>query len=301
VSVAVAAVLDAGLREPPDRWHPVMWMGRWLAFAGARLPSAPAGRAIVAGGAAWTAGAVATAVAAAVADRALSRLPAVLALMGRGTLLWTLLSRRLLLDEVAGVEDGLERSLADGRAAVGRLVSRDVTDADAGMVRGAAIESLAENLSDSVIAPIWWYLAGGLPAAAVYRYANTADACWGYRDDRWRWAGRVAARVDDVANLVPARLTGLLLAGRRVTCRPGGWRQLRREAACTASPNAGWPMAATALRLGITLDKPGAYSLCADGREATPADTGQALRRCAAVSAAVLTVAAVWEVATCRR
>ena len=81
-------------------------------------------------------------------------------------------------------------------------------------MRGAAIESLAENLSDSVVAPLLWYVVAGLPGAALYRFANTADACWGYRSPRWRYAGTVAARADDALNLVPARLTALLLGAR---------------------------------------------------------------------------------------
>ena len=137
-------------------------------------------------------------------------------------------------------------------------------------MRGAALESLAENLSDSVVAPLLWYVVAGLPGAALYRYANTADACWGYRTPRWEHAGRVAARFDDVMNLVPARITALLLTV------PDG--RLRGEAHRTASPNAGWPMAALALRLDVRLSKRDHYELNPTGAEPAPQDVTAALR-----------------------
>ena len=177
-----------------------------------------------------------------------------------------LLAWRMLRDEVLAVEAALEVSLAAGRERLSWLVSRDVAQLSASEVRESAIESLAENLNDSVVAPIFWFVLLGLPGAALYRFANTADAMWGYRGLRngrnWEWAGKWAARADDVLSWVPARLTALLLrgAGQRVPVAA-----LRREAAGTPSPNSGWPMAAMALRLGVRLRKPGVYALNASG------------------------------------
>ncbi|TFU15361.1 CobD/CbiB family cobalamin biosynthesis protein, partial [Thermus tengchongensis] len=114
-------------------------------------------------------------------------------------------------------------------------------------------ESLSENLSDSVLAPLLYYALFGLAGAALYRYANTADAMWGYPAHELR--GAFAARADDLLNLLPARLTGLLL------CPPRLWPRLLQEARKTPSPNAGFPMAALALRLGVRLRKRGAYAL----------------------------------------
>jgi adenosylcobinamide-phosphate synthase len=148
-----------------------------------------------------------------------------------------------------------------------------VQHADEEQVRAAAIESLAENASDGLTGPLTWFVVAGIPGAAAYRFINTADAMWGYRNDRWRHAGWTAARADDLANVVPARLSGLALAVPGVPLR-----DRRQEAVRTPSPNAGWPMAATALRLGIRCAKPGTYVLHADGRPPATADTAAAIR-----------------------
>lgn len=137
-----------------------------------------------------------------------------------GVLLKPLLSWRMLKDEVLAVESALQQSLPAGRERLSWLVSRDTTQLDAATVRESAIETLAENLSDSVIAPLFWFIVAGLPGAAVHRLANTADAMWGYPgwrghgDQRrhWQWAGKWAARADDVLNWIPARITAAWLA-----------------------------------------------------------------------------------------
>lgn len=268
VAVAVAVALDLTLREPPLAVHPVRLMGRLLARLERLVPATPPPQARRRGALAWTAGLGVTVAGAVVVDQLARRAPWPWADALRGVALWPLLSLRLLLDEVAAVEEALGRSLEDGRATVARIVSRDVSAADEEQVRAAALESLAENTSDSFVAPLLWFVAGGLPAAAAYRYSNTADAMWGYRDARWRDAGRAAARADDLANLLPARVTGMALAAPAVPLR-----RLRAEAGRTPSPNAGWPMAALALRLRIRCAKPGVYVLNAAGRPPTAADT----------------------------
>jgi adenosylcobinamide-phosphate synthase len=289
VAVAVAMGLDRLLREPPARLHPVVWAGAYLERSGrvllrTRRPTAG----LVAGAAAWAVGVVVATGAGAAAESVARRLPTSARPLARGVALWPLLALEGLLREVRAVE-AAAGSLPAARLAVGRLVSRPVGDLDAAGVRQAALESLAENLSDSVVAPLCWYAVGGLPAAAAYRFVNTADAVWGYRHP-WGPRGTCAARMDDLANLVPARLTGLLLAGRRVP--PAA---LAREARATESPNAGWPMAALALRLGVRLAKRGSYVLNPDGRPPEAADAADALRLVAArgrLAGAVLAVAA---------
>ena len=286
-AVLVAGVLDATVREPPLRLHPVRAIGRYQDRASAVVPSQPPRRAVLAGGLAWGTGAAVSLLAAAAVERVVRDAPPGRRALVLGVALWPLLSGRMLLDEVRAVDHALTVDLDAGRTAVARIVSRDVDGLSESEVRQAALESLAENLSDSVVAPLFWYACGGLPAAALYRFANTADATWGYRTPRWRHAGTVAARADDLFNLVPARLTGVALAG------PGSSRRLRREARRTPSPNAGWPMAGLALRLGVRLEKRGAYTLHSAGRRPTAADTAAALRlahRCvwaSIVSAAV--------------
>ena len=274
-AVLVAAALDGTLREPPARAHPVVAMGSYLRLAARLVPAAPPGRALVAGGLAWVAGALAAAAAGVVVEAAAERLPRPARPLLRGAALWPLLSARMLLEEVRAVENALAVGLPAGRVAVSRIVSRDTADLDEAAVRASALESLAENLSDSVVAPLLAYAAGGLPAAAAYRFLNTADASWGYLTPRWRYAGRVAARADDLVNLVPARVTAALLL---LGAPPAAWRRTIAEAPRTPSPNAGWPMAALAALLNLRLAKPGVYVLNDGGAAPEPADTTAALR-----------------------
>ena len=285
MSVLAAAALDAVVAEPPVRAHPVVWSGRYLDRVAPRVPVAPPGRALVGGGAAWLVGAAASLL----AGRALDRGPL------RGPALWPLLSARMLLTEVLAVERALGEDLDAGRAALARIVSRDTGDLTPTEVRGAAIQSVAENLSDSVVAPLFWYAVAGLPGAALYRFANTADACWGYRTPRWRYAGTVAARADDALNLVPARLTALLLGG------PVDLTRGRAEARRTTSPNAGWPMAALALRLDLRLSKRDHYVLHPTGADPGPGDVERAVRLARRTAVATVAIAAAVERLTHRQ
>lgn len=272
MSLLVAAALDATVEEPPARLHPVVWTGHYLDWVSGVVPAEPRGPALALGAAAWAVGAVASVAAAAAVDRVAARLGRPARIAMRGASLWPLLSARMLLREVSAVEIALATDVAAGRDALSRIVSRDTRELGPEEVRGAAIESLTENLSDAVVAPLTWYLVAGLPGAALYRFANTADACWGYRDRRWQHAGRVAARADDALNLLPARLTAVLLLGH------GDWSRLRREARRTDSPNSGWPMAALALRLGLRLTKPGQYVLNPAGTDPVAGDVEHAVR-----------------------
>jgi adenosylcobinamide-phosphate synthase len=189
-----------------------------------------------------------------------------------GVALKPLLAWRMLRDEVSAVERALGRGLQAARDRLGHIVSRDVSGLSETVVRESAIESLAENLNDSWVAPLFWFAVAGLPGAALYRLANTADAMWGCRG-RWEWAGKWAARADDVLSFLPARITAgaIALAGWR-------WpRGLRRETAATPSPNGGWPMGMMALALGVRLSKPGHYVLNPHGRSALPEDMARGL------------------------
>jgi adenosylcobinamide-phosphate synthase len=282
MSVLVAAALDLGLAEPPPQTHPVVGVGRYLESIEPFVPAAPRGRALAAGAFGWLGGAAAAAVVAVGVERAAARLRRPWGGVVRGLALWPLLSARLLFTEVSAVETALGEGTASGRSALARIVSRDTDGLTDEEVRGAAVESLAENLSDSLVAPLFWYLIAGLPGAAVYRFANTADACWGYLTPRWRYAGRTAALADDAMNLVPARLTSALLLG------PGAWAGLPGEAHKTESPNAGWPMAAMALRLDLRLTKRDHYDLNPAGSPPGPGSVAEAVR--AARRAAVLAV-----------
>lgn len=278
MSLVVAMLIDRWVGEPPRALHPVVWIGCYLGWTGKHLPDRRPVAAFTLGMTAWLAGAALIVAAYGFAPALLGECPRWLGALATALLLKPLFALRMLLREVAGVERALGESLERGRSRLSRIVSRDATRLDVVEVRESALESLAENLSDSVVAPLFWFALLGLPGAALYRFANTADAMWGYRD-KWEWAGKFAARADDVLNLIPARITalGLWMIGRG---RIGKLRRLRREAARTASPNSGWPMAALALGLGVRLRKPGVYALNEHGAAPTAADMAEALRRC---------------------
>jgi len=167
-----------------------------------------------------------------------------------------LLAQRSLADHVAAVATGLATSVKHGRDSVAMIVGRDTGEMGESEVARAAIESAAENLSDGVIAPAFWFLVAGLPGIMIYKAVNTADSMIGYRTDRHAAFGWAAARLDDLLNLVPARLTAFLIA----IC--AGQRDLAgilRDARLHRSPNAGWPEAAMSRALGIALSGPRSY------------------------------------------
>jgi adenosylcobinamide-phosphate synthase len=289
-ALLLAWTLDLLFGEPPNRWHPVAALGRVLGPVGRRISAWRAGPGFAAGTVAWLAlaaliGGTAWWIEALLIDK----LPALGATVLLGLLLKPCFAWRMLRDEVAAVNTALEtEGLTAARVRLARLVSRDVKQAEASAVRQAAIETLAENLNDSLVAPLAWYALFGLPGAAVYRFANTADAMWGYHG-RYEWAGKWAARADDVLSWVPARITAALLLG----WRPVAWRTLVQEARGTPSPNGGWPMGAMALHLGVRLTKPGIYRL----NDAAPAPDAlalrKALRRASAAAWAAMVLAAV--------
>jgi len=279
---------DAAFGEPRNALHPVAWLGRLLAPLGRRLSSLRPMPAFIGGAMAWCALAMLLGAAAWAWQRWALVQAWPLAALLIAPLLKPCFAWRMLRDEVAAVETALEtEGLEAARLRLSRLVSRDVRQADEAAIRQTAIETLAENLNDSVVAPLTWYAVFGLPGAAVYRLANTADAMWGYRG-RYEWAGKWAARADDVLSWVPARITAALLLG----VLPA-WRALAQEARHTPSPNGGWPMGAMALHLGVRLAKPGAYLL----NGAAPAPDAIAMRMAvsragaAAWAAMALTVA----------
>ncbi|WIY26497.1 adenosylcobinamide-phosphate synthase CbiB [Parasedimentitalea psychrophila] len=168
-----------------------------------------------------------------------------------------LIAQRSLVDHVGAVASGLRRSLADGQSAVAMIVSRDTGTMTGPQVARSAIESGAENFSDGVIAPAFWFLVAGLPGLLAYKMINTADSMIGYRNHRYEEFGKVSARTDDLLNLIPARLTGLLIAvisGQLRHCRA-----IVSDAKGHRSPNAGWPEAAMARALNLALSGPRSY------------------------------------------
>jgi adenosylcobinamide-phosphate synthase len=180
---------------------------------------------------------------------------AVLGWAGAALVAWPGLAQRSLDDHVRPVAAALEASdLPAARGAVGMIVGRDTAALDGAGVARAAVESLAESFCDGVAAPLFWLLVAGVPGLWAYKAANTADSLIGHREERWRAFGWASARLDDVLNLVPARIGGavICLVG-------GGWRVMWRDARNHASPNAGWTEAAMAGALGVRLAGPVSY------------------------------------------
>jgi len=295
VALAGAVAIDALLGEPPARLHPVVWIGgcaRWLI---ARAPARGRIAQLVFGAAVAL---LVPAAFAALAALALAYAPPPLdALVAIGLLTSTFAARAL--GEAA---DAVRRPLADGDLATARralrsLCSRDPSTLDATEVAAGAVESVAENASDSVVAPLFYYALFGLPGAVAYRAINTLDAMIGYRG-RYEYLGKAAARLDDLANLVPARLTAMLLLGAGVLRRDPvarGWAILRRDGATTPSPNAGRPMAVVAGLLAVRLEKPGHYRLGDPLRpvEAATIDDAWHLVTLVFIAAALLCAAAI--------
>lgn len=244
--------------------HPVTWIG---ALVGAldrhanRETSTPAARR-AAGLAAVAAVLAAVGATAALVQHGLLRLPFGLVLLALAAS--TLLAQRSLHRHVADVAAALDKSgLAAARQAVGRIVGRDTESLDAAGVARAAIESLAENFSDGIAAPVLWMVIGALPGAALYKAINTADSMIGHRTPRHLFFGAAAARLDDLVNLPASRLSALLIVAAAACRRDGSaaaaWRAVRRDAARHRSPNAGYPEAAMAGALGLSLAGPRLY------------------------------------------
>jgi len=173
------------------------------------------------------------------------------------------LAARSLQDHVDAVGQGLASNLEEGRGAVSQIVGRDPAQLDEAGVSRAALESLAENFSDGVVAPLFWFLIAGLPGLVVYKAINTLDSMIGHRNESYLWFGRFAARLDDVVNWPASRLTGLLICLAALFAKGAdamnAWRTIRRDAGKHTSPNAGWPEAALAGALGLALAGPRQY------------------------------------------
>lgn len=288
-AVVAAVALDLAAGEIGGSLHPVVATGRVLDFA--YRPWRRRGKAAeLLGGAVGLAVAVSiVASAAAIVERAAGRLGAA-GWLPLALGLKPMFALRQLLVEAAGVARDLEVGrLEPARQRLRALVSRPTEGLEAPLVASAAIESVAENLADSVVAPLLYFRLFGLPGAAAYRVVNTADAMFGYRGET-EWLGKVAARSDDILGWLPSRLAAvaLALAGHRVRTLPSVWRDGR----LTTSPNAGRPMAAMAWALGRRLEKPGHHVLAAQLPAPGAGDIRRALKTGGVAAALVVLVSA---------
>lgn len=292
----IALLIDAAIGWPDALYrrmgHPVTWLGRLIAALDTR----------------WNRGMhrVLRGTGASLVVIAAATLPALAlqAFLGpwlAGFLAWPLVASRSLHDHVRAVAQPLlAGDLAAARQATAMIVGRDVSRAEPAALARAATESLAENASDGVIAPLFWAAVAGLPGIAAYKAINTLDSMIGHRTARHEDFGRFAARLDDVANWIPARLTAMLIAlAGGGTAWTVAWQDARRH----RSPNAGWPEAAMAGALGVRLSGPRVYAarvanepwLNATAPDPTPADLERALatyRRATMIAAAGLALLA---------
>jgi len=308
----LAALLDAAFGDPDWLYralpHPVALIGRligWMdrRFNDPRLPEFQRKRNGIIVVAALTAGAGALGW---VLDDFLR--PTWLGCLVEALLASTLIAQRSLYDHVVAVANALAKDgLSAGRVAVAKIVGRDTVELDEAGVSRAALESLAENLSDAVTAPLFWGLIFGLPGLIVYKVINTADSMIGHRTPRHQSFGWAAARFDDLLNLVPARLCGVIVAAAAMFVRGADSRRalqvMWRDASKHRSPNAGWPEAAFAGALGFALAGPRRYHgveetnsayMGAGGRtDLTAADIRQGLQLFVAACALQLGIVAV--------
>lgn len=292
-SLLLALGLDLACGDPPNRFHPVAWMGNLIHFAQRFRPYRHPGKELVYGAALVLTGSICMAGIGSLFQSLTGKLPFPLKIIFNAALLKTTFSLRGLDQAANQVALALDSgNLPKAQKLLGwSLVSRDTSGLDGPQIASATIESVAENASDSLVAPLFYYALGGLPLAMVYRFVNTADAMLGYHTAEYEWLGKVPARLDDLLNLVPARLTGWLI----VLATPFGGGSLlrarqmvRRDATITASPNAGYPMSAMAGALGVELEKTGHYRLGAGFRK--PASTD--IRRARLIFIAVAGIAA---------
>lgn len=251
MTLFLAMILDALLGEPQWLWsrfpHPVVIMGKLIGWFDARFNSGNHRR---------FKGVLVVAILCLISTligHLVTFLPGNIADI---IVIAILLAQRSLVDHVLAVAQALRTSLNQGQDAVAMIVGRDTAEMDQPAVSRAALESAAENLSDGVIAPAFWALIGGVPGILAYKMINTADSMIGYRTPKHEEFGWAAARLDDLVNLIPARLTAVLLW---LPKRRGNWSAIRTDAKRHRSPNAGWPEAALARALDVALAGPRVY------------------------------------------
>lgn len=283
--LGAALAIDAVVGDPPALWtrvpHPVVLIGKAIDLLDRRLNRAGDSCLVrrMSGAIALAILLLAAGLTGAVIERLAGHVP--LGSLVEGVVVVVFLAQKSLADHVSAVGHALaEGGLPDGRLAVARIVGRNPETLDESGVVRAAIESLAENFSDAVVAPAFWYAVAGLPGLLVYKALNTADSMIGHRTPRHECFGWAAARLDDMANIPPARISALLLAAGALLNGAAGaagqaLRTAWREARNHRSPNAGWPEAAMAGLLGIALSGPRSY---ARGATVEPWINGEARR-----------------------
>jgi len=284
----LAVLLDLAVGELPDRLHPTVWMGKTVSWTEKLAPKGRRSQLVYGAGIALLIPVFWGGLAYLAAD-GLQRLHEVSYILAGAALLKPTFSVRMLFQVARWLRTLIAAGAIDEvRANMPSLVSRNVDEFTLEQATAATVESVSENLTDSIIGPWLAFALFGLPGAFAYRAVNTLDSMIGYHG-RYEFLGKASARLDDLVNLIPARLTALLLVlasfflpGQRAA---GAWRITRRDHARTASPNAGWTMSAMAGALGVALEKTGYYRLGDATRALQPEDITRALQSMALVAA----------------
>ena len=256
ISLLIGWLLDLMFGDPEHLPHPVVAFGKAISWCEQKFNK---GNYRKLNGALVAIGLVAAtfAITALILRGMAYYLPTWCSVVVKAVLVFYCLAGTTLIKEVRAVFVATESSLEEGRKQVGRIVGRDTQNLSKEEIHAAALETLAENLSDGVIAPLFWYLLLGVPGMLAYKMVNTLDSMIGYRNKRYRFFGRFAARLDDLANYIPARLTAFLMA--MSALRPDLLKFIRKYGPCHASPNSGYPEAALAGILNCRFGGPHDY------------------------------------------
>ena len=278
--LGLALLIEIVVGDPVTGWHPVAVFGRVSSLFVDAAPIGPKRMQVAYGAVLVGAGAALVFVFSALGLQALTSISSAAALILGAALLKVSFSVRMLEREAARAADLLEhQGVGAAHGTLTALVSRDLDGISPRLAASAAVESLAENLSDSFVAPLFYYVLLGVPGALAYRAINTLDAMIGYHG-QFEYLGRATAKLDDVVNFAPARLTAVLLVVASGLAGANPRRALeigRRDHAQTESPNAGWPMAAMAGALRTELEKLGHYHLGAPADDPDPSTIRRAI------------------------
>lgn len=279
----LALLVDSLFGDPPNEYHPVAWMGSGISAARKHAPKTDTRQRLGYGGLIAFGGVGLATGMGWLATHFIHFLPKPLNWLVEASILKMVLSVGGLTRAATEIQSALDvGDIPEARRLTNwHLVSRDTSELTESQVAAATVESVAENTSDSIVAPLFYYTLFSLPGAFAYRFANTADAMLGYRDAEREWLGKIPARLDDLLNLLPARLTALFFI--IVTRINGGdtkrataiWQRDRNK---TVSPNAGHPMSAAAGSMGISLEKADYYNLGEGSRPPQSYDIGRAVR-----------------------
>ncbi len=282
-SLLLAIFIDLIGINLPNKFHPVAWMGSFITWMQHFTPSLGNNRRLIFGGLLSLTGLLLCTAAGYGLESLIKLAPSSIGIMIEGFILSIFFSISGLSRAASQIYQALlSNDLPEAQRLLSwHLVSRDTSTLEFSQLAAATIESVAENTSDSFIAPVFYFLLFGFPGLLVYRFANTADAMLGYHTPEKEWLGKIPARLDDLLNLVPARITAILLAISSLLNNKDTWRAISTwwtDRYRTSSPNAGHPMSVMAGALNIELAKEGHYCLGAGGKQASIQDIRSAVR-----------------------